>query len=276
MRFEEAKTIEELIEKIFEEVLTTRLHKEQNGKKIEGFYVNLTRIDKCQLVNLHQIERIFYNTLSKSKKSYGENNESDSENSIAQGWLFLYLGFKSALITDNHKLQEELRVNSVEDAIRIINDDRLCANLCRFVITFVEMQFKTYHKRKDNPDYWYNGREFEKINYVYLDRFDESEDDINPYEKLTYQQIDSRTGDLTSYILEEYFDKLTHKQQLFCKCFIEFGTDGSGNIKDLYNNVLYIPQEVVNYKSAIRKRLLKYIENDNHIDMVNGRMIYKD
>ena len=124
------------------------------------------------------------------------------------------------------------------------------------------MKMKTFIKQKSNPDYAYGSDgSYTRIDYEYLDEL--NEDGTNKYDMLAEEEpIKEETGELSEYILSKYVCQLTNKQQLFMKCYEWFGTNKQGHIEDDNENILYVKQEVRNYKMAISKKILKIMEKD--------------
>ena len=71
------------------------------------------------------------------------------------------------------------------------------------------------------------------------------------------EPIEEETGELSEYILSKYVCQLTNKQQLFVQSYIWFGKNEQGHVEDENGNILYIKQEVRNYRRAIAKKILK-------------------
>lgn len=272
--YESCNTVNEIIEEIFKKCLLVRYSKKDDGSELYGYYLSLRSLPKNKINKLSQIERLFYNASSKcSNTMLGLQNEADYQNYLAQSWLYIYeclLNVFTGAVND--KLNDDIKCYSLDDVKRILNDEKLCSQLCSYCITYVGLSFKTLSKSKSNPDYYIANGKYVPVKYNFVD----DENSEIKYSDLFEEEHVKETGDLSCYILETYWDKLTRKQQLFSAVFLEFGVDKHGNICDLENRVLYIKQEVNGYKNAIRKRLEKLIAEDNHIDLVNGRFVWRD
>ena len=259
------ETINEIITDIYMNGLKLSYSKYQDNQLLTGYYLNSKYRDNMpheKITQLPQLERIFINVKSKAKKVYGPTNLSDFENQWSEALTYLYEAFYS-VFSGSAKVEEALTVSSTDDIYRIINDEKLAAKLCRYSITYVDMKFKTYLKRKSNPDYKYNSNDtYTAINYLYLDS--DNDNGLNHYEELEkLETISPDTGDLTQYIMDNYFGALTSKQQLFLQCYLWFGQTPQGHIVDDNNNMLYMKQEYQNYKNAIAKALLRLMREAN-------------
>ena len=272
--YEECNTVNEVIEEIFRSCLMIKYSKVDSESELFGFYLSLKSLPKAQIQRLEQLKRLFYNASTKASNTMlGLTNESDYYNYVSEGWMYIYECLSNVFTgAINDKLEDDIKCYSLDDVKRILNNEELCSKLCKYTITYVGLRFKTLSKSKSNPDYFISNGKYVPIKYNYCD----DENAEIKYSDLFQEEYTKETGDLSSYILETYWDSLTRKQQLFCKCLLEFSVDSHGNICDLENRVLYIKQEVNGYKNAIRKRLTKLIEQDTHIDMVNNRYVWRD
>ena len=254
-----------IITELFREGLEERFCKiDKDGTELQGYYLLNPSRKYYEIRSMKQLKRIFVNIKKKASGIYGETMESDFENQLSEAYMYLYMAFDEVFRGDA-KVEEDLQVKTVDDIYRIINDEALASKLCRWCITYVDMKFKTFMKT-DNVDFNYNSDgTYTKIDYYYLDQ--ENEDGTSRYEELgEVEQLPYETGEFADYILETYFDKLTHKQQLFMKTFLQFGQDAQGHISMEDGTILYVKQEYQNYRKAIGKKLLRLIsENDNQI-----------
>jgi hypothetical protein len=258
--------INHYITQIFENGLKITYDKYSDGETLQGYYLmpkyNENNLDYNQLTQMKQLERIFVNLKAKARKMYGNTNKADFENQWAEALAYL----TEALInvfSGTAKVEEALQVESADDIIRIISTEKLASKLCRYCITYVDLKFKTLMKSKGNPDYYRTSKGYEPISYYYLD--DTNDDGLTSYEELDLQEQAHNayeTGPLTDYILESYVDLLTHKQQLFCQCFIWFGKDKQGHISTEDGIILYNKQEVIGYNKKIKGKILSFAQDD--------------
>lgn len=270
--------INEIITDIYRQGLKEQMSKIVDGQEIFGYYL-LPKYNQNlsyeQLSSLPQLERIFVNVKAKAKKIYGLTNACDSENQWQEGLMYLYQAFYS-VFSGMANVEKDLVVNTVEDIYRIINNEKLVKKLCSFCIVYVDRCFKTFMKSKSNPDYCYNNdNTYTPIDYLYLDNIDEDGND--PYEQLEQDEyVEVEVGEVTEYVMENYIHTLTNKQKLFVQCYIWYQTNRQGHIEDENGNILYIKQEVRNYRLAIAKKLGKLIENDNMLRInEHGRFTIK-
>lgn len=265
------KTEKEIINTIFEVAYNEKYMQVYEKKIIDGYYIELKNVDPNKFNELHPFYKLPFVVESKGKNIIlGDTNISDNENRLqeARGTLsyVLFSVFRGA---NNDKLEDKLKINSVDDIKRIIADDRLSKKMYRYILKYVDLSLRTYTHQKSNPDYIFSNNEYKKIEYEYLDN-DSEENTI----QLEYKENNYRTGDMTRYILEEYFECLTNKQKLFVKAAIEFGILHQ-DISDHDNNIIYTKDDIKQYKRSIRKRIEGKIENDRYIQVKNGRWTYK-
>ena len=251
----------EVITEIFKGGLDVRYNKiDKEGQELLGFYLNIPNKSYDEIKKMKQLERIFVNLKTKAQKCYGAINESDFENQISECYMYLYMALDE-VFSGSANVEDELRVETVEDIYKIINDERLASKLCKYCITYVEMKMKTFIKKKSNPDYAYGSDGYTRIDYEYLD--EPNEDGTDKYELLAKEEpIEEETGELSEYILSKYVCQLTNKQQLFVQSYIWFGKNSQGHIEDENGNILYIKQELRSYRMAIAKKILKMIDKD--------------
>ena len=252
----------EIIQEIFSRGLDIRYNKiDKEGQELLGFYLSIPNKSYSEIKEMPQLERIFINLKKKAMKSYGATNESDFENQVSECYMYLYMALDE-VFSGIANVEDDLKVETEEDIYRIINDERLASKLCSYCITYVDMKMKTFIKQKSNPDYAYGSDgSYTRIDYEYLDEL--NEDGTNKYDMLAEEEpIKEETGELSEYILSKYVCQLTNKQQLFMKCYEWFGTNKQGHIEDDNENILYVKQEVRNYKMAISKKILKIMEKD--------------
>ena len=272
-------TINNIISDIYRAGLKEQYTRYIDGQTLHGHYLQPKYRDNLsyeQLAQLPQLERIFINCKAKAKRIFGPTNTSDFENQWAESLLYLYEALYDVFSNNNPKLEEALIVHTVDDIYNIISNEKLASKLCRYCITYVDMKFKTYSRLKSNPDYYYSMNKHNPIHYMYLDN--NNDDDISPYDELDNNEpYIPITGDLTTYIMDNYFGLLTHKQQLFIQCYLWFGQDPQGHISTENGTILYLKQEYQHYRQAIGKslsRLIKeandttlYTNNNNRLDL---------
>ena len=276
-------TINAIITNIYEAGLKINYSKYQDNQLLSGYYLQSKYRDNItyeELALLPQLERVFINIKSKAKRVYGPTNQSDFENQWGEALLYLYEALYDVFSNNNPKVEESLIVHTIDDIHHIISDEKLASKLCRYCITYVDRCFKTLLKLKSNPDYYYsnkkNNKGFIAVNYLYLDN---DNDDNNPYDELD-NDTDSYTpdtGDLTQYIMDNYFGLLTPKQQLFTQCYLWFDKDPQGHISTEDGIILYNKQEAHHYRQVIAKKLYRlmaeandtmlYINNYDRLDL---------
>ena len=266
--------INEIITDIYKKGLIERTSKiDKDGQELFGYYLICPNRSYGEIRELPQMERIFINCRTKALKIYGNTMQSDFENQFSESLMYLYQAMYS-VFSGQANVERDLIVENIEDIHRIIGNEKLASKLCKYCITYVDMCFRTYMK-KYNVDYSYDGTNYTKINYYYLD--EPNEDGTNRHEELGSTEdnnIEEQIGELSGYIMDNYFDKLTNKQKLFIQCYLWFGQNKQGHIEDMNGNILYIKQEYQNYRRAIGVKLLKLIEKDNHLRInEHGRFV---
>ena len=260
-------TIEEVIEAIFKEGLNDNESKVlRNGRSNQecfGYYVELERKSKEEIKKLKPIQKLFY-TCKKlgNKRLLGENNSSDSENTFAQMLEFMFISLKDIFNGKrNESLDDDLKIYNVDDINRILNDYDLSHKLCGYIYREIDNRFRTYSINGGNPDFYYYQNKYNAVDYLYLD--EENENGVNNYNQIELEKFESKTGELTKYILTTYWDCLTNAQQVWCNSIIKFGLQPDGSVVDLDNHkVLYTKQSTYKYKKNIRKRLEEKIKKD--------------
>lgn len=263
------ETINAIIANIYEAGLKINYSKYQDNQLLSGYYLQSKYRDNIsyeELALLPQLERIFINIKSKAKKVYGPTNLSDFENQWGEALYYLYMALYDVFSNNNPKVEDVLLVNTVDDIYHIISDEKLASKLCRYCITYVDRCFKTLLKLKSNPDYYYSNKKgnkgFVAVNYLYLDN---DSDEQNHYDELdnNTDAYTPDTGDLTQYIMDNYFDLLTSKQKIFIQCYLWFGQDHQGHISTEDGTILYLKQEYQHYRRNIGKKLLRLINEAN-------------
>ena len=268
-------TIDEIIETIFNKCLSINyIKKDRDCEQVEGYYVTFN--NKEAAPNVKMLRQLFMNCKKRGGTiMLGETNATDYENTQAQTLEFIYTALKEIFEGKrNDKLNKEMRIHNIADIHRILNDRMLLNQLCRYIYVEVSNKFKT-HIQKANPDFYveYEGdtKKFKPINYLYLD--DTNENKVSNYELTPIDEIIPVTGNLSSYILREYYDSLTNIQKIWVEAVLEYGVAHDGAVYDLDNNLLYTPQQNYQFKRTIKNRLQKKIEDDVHIDTSTGKKV---
>lgn len=272
-------TVEEIINTIFEDTLTIRDFKKPRGfKESYGYYVELQHRSNEQIRNLDLIQKLFYSCNKLAfNRIQGINSETDSENTFAQMLEYLFISFNAVFNGErNDKLSEQLQIYNVDDIHRILNDEILLDSLCAFIYREVDNRFKQLVYSKENADFYYDRTEnkLEGIGYVFLDK--ENVDGKNNYDLIEKEEVDFRTGDLSKYLFNTYMEHLTKKQQQWCQAVILYDIQDDGSIINLdTNEILYTREQCKQFKTYIRKRIQKLIEEDVHIDISGSHWKYK-
>lgn len=268
-------TIDEIIETIFNKCLSVNyIKKDRDCEQVEGYYVTFN--NKEAAPNVKMLRQLFMNCKKRGGTiMLGETNATDYENTQAQTLEFIYTALKEIFEGKrNDKLNKEMRIHNIADIHRILNDRMLLNQLCRYIYVEVSNKFKT-HIQKANPDFYveYEGdtKKFKPINYLYLD--DTNENKVSNYELTPIDEIIPVTGNLSSYILREYYDSLTNIQKIWVEAVLEYGVAHDGAVYDLDNNLLYTPQQNYQFKRTIKNRLEKKIQDDAHIDTSTGKKV---
>ena len=268
-------TIDEIIETIFNKCLSVNyMKKDRDCEQVEGYYVTFN--NKEAAPNVKMLRQLFMNCKKRGGTiMLGETNATDYENTQAQTLEFIYTALKEIFEGKrNDKLNKEMRIHNIADIHRILNDRMLLNQLCRYIYVEVSNKFKT-HIQKANPDFYveYEGdtKKFKPINYLYLD--DTNENNVSNYELTPIDEIIPVTGNLSSYILREYYDSLTNIQKIWVEAVLEYGVAHDGAVYDLDNNLLYTPQQNYQFKRTIKNRLQKKIQDDVHIDTSTGKKV---
>ena len=268
-------TIDEIIETIFNKCLSVNyIKKDRDCEQVEGYYVTFN--NKEAAPNVKMLRQLFMNCKKRGGTiMLGETNATDYENTQAQTLEFIYTALKEIFEGKrNDKLNKEMRIHNIADIHRILNDRMLLNQLCRYIYVEVSNKFKT-HIQKANPDFYveYEGdtKKFKPINYLYLD--DTNENNVSNYELTPIDEIIPVTGNLSSYILREYYDSLTNIQKIWVEAVLEYGVAHDGAVYDLDNNLLYTPQQNYQFKRTIKNRLQKKIQDDVHIDTSTGKKV---
>lgn len=179
------------------------------------------------------------------KKLLGSINQSDYENIYAQALEYVL----EAMITYEH------------------------GDMKKHILTHVHNRFRELSKTGENVDYNYNKttRTYQSNNIIKSD----SEEIFNTIEDTSDNEI--HAGALTEYIFTTYIneDYLTKKQYQFLQDYMFFDVDRNGCIYNDEGELMYRKDTVCKLKKNIKKRLEKAIAEDPHIDISNGRMVYR-
>lgn len=280
----EANSIDDMIARIFEGGYKVKYFDYWKAKKRTslGYYISLDNLSKKQFDSMHSFYRLHYNCNKKISKIFlGDTNSSDYESNQAEIRLYLYEALRMVFYGENNdKLEESLKINSLDDIKSIIKSQNKSKRLCNYIITIVENNAKYKSKQKDNPDFNYNHstKKYEAIYYNYLDNTlyeTENEKGMKVINK-TWLELDKKSnimaeenkcGEFATYIFENYMNNevLTPSQMKFISTYLIYETSSDGAIYDDENNQLYSKQHVYKMKNEIKKRLLKQIEEDEII-----------
>ena len=81
----------EIIQEIFRGGLQERFNKiDKEGQELLGYYLMCPNRTYVEIRNMKQLERIFVNLKTKAGKMYGDTNNSDFENQLREGYMYLY------------------------------------------------------------------------------------------------------------------------------------------------------------------------------------------
>ena len=170
----------------------------------------------------------------------------------------------------NIKLNDELKVHSKEDIDRILNDEDLLSQLCKFTYQTMINQFRLLVQKGTSDsvvEYEDGKRTYKPITRVFIDDKYSSESDTSLHEILVDNTFTPSTGPLTRHILSTYKEFLTNKQKEWLETVLEYGFNIDGATYNYANELIYSPGLNYKYKRNIKKRLLPLIESDSHIDI---------
>ncbi len=265
--YRDCQTVEEIIAKIFEQALDINYQRSSREGDTYGYYLSLGSVPSERINGLPQLIRLFYNAQSKgNKRMLGSTCSTDRENTFGEALSYIYECLHNVFNGNLSRLGDKLKCSSIEDVKTLLSDDKAVRELCSYCIVYVDRRFMSYCKTGANPDYYYETREnsYRRINYLYLD--ESGDEECNRYEFLEQVLFEEETGEITTYILENYMNRLTSKEQLFCQCWLTFGQRKSGDIKDLEERVLYSRQDSYKYRKQIKNKVLKMLETDEFLD----------
>ena len=274
--YRDCNSVEEIIGKIFEQALDVSYQQSTREGDTYGYYLSLCKIPVDKISGLPQLIRLFYNAQSKgNKRMLGNTCSSDRENTFAEALSYIYECLYNVFYGLQERVGERLRCNTLEDVKDLLNDDKAVRELCSYCIVYVDRRFMSYCKTGANADYYYESKSnsHKRIDYVYLD--DDMTDERSRYESLEdFTDKIFETGEITTYILDNYLGKLTSKEQLFCQCWLTFGQRKSGEILDLEERLLYSRQDSYKYRKQIKNKLLKLMQYDELLD-IGGSFSWK-
>ena len=280
--YRDCYTIEEIIGRIFENGLKVSYMMTEDGETKHGYYLRNKSVPNNKLNDLPQLERLFLNVRKKVGKIRGGHNQADIENLIAESHLYVFECLQKVFKGEmNHKVGRLIQCDGTVERVKELLDNEVAvAQLCKYTITYVDNKLMCWVNSSKNPDYQRKQKKGEKtkyneIHYVFLD---EPVSDIAPnkYDLLEMETPpEPCTGEVTDYIMTMFFDKLTPKQKLWCKCYMEFDVADNGNLYDLDNNLLYTKQECNRYRNKIKKLLERFIDEDGELEVLDDRIIFR-
>lgn len=263
-----AENVDELIELLFEEVLDVREQSYYDGELYYSYNVNLPKIKKSNFNTMHGFFKIFYIAESKAKKIFlGDNNKYDPENYKQQSREYLFLALDSVLHGEhNAKLEKDLKINSVDDVKKIIKNKKLTVKFTNYILTYVQMKLRELSQSKSNPDFTYDKNE----GYIpiYYDYIDNEELNIQLEEKGNI----NKSGEFTEYFFRNIFPSFSMNQQKFIHDALEYGIFEQ-EVRNYKGELLYNTNQIKNYKRNIRKKMNSILEEDNNIELKNGRYV---
>ena len=274
--YRDCQSIEEIISKIFEQALDISYQRNSREGDTYGYYLSLKSVPSEKINGLPQLIRLFYNAQSKgNKRMLGSTCTTDRENTFGEALSYIYECLYNVFNGNLERLGERLICKSINDVKALLNDEKAVKELCSYCIVYVDRRFMSYCKTGANPDYYYETKEnaHKRIDYFYLD--DSKGEEQSRYDILEESIFESETGEITEYILDNYMNKLTSKEQLFCQCWLTFGQRRSGDIRDLEERVLYSRQDSYKYRKQIKNKVLKMLEEDEFLD-IEGTFIWRE
>lgn len=260
-------------------------------EKITGFYIHLPFIANEKMDNLHTFFRMFYTAEKESKKiMLGDTNALDIENTLQDARLYICECLHKLLDSKlNDKLENDLKINNLNDFRIILLDSSLSRKLSNYIITYVKFSILNIARSDSNPDFeclWDNYQKkwiFRKINKLYLDKPEADNSARDNYAKVKdkknkdqieliaqeYEENNSTT--FIQYVVSNYIQKgaLTTKQYEFWNDALRLELD-SKELKEIYTK-----QQIHQFKKQILKRLETKLENDSNVHFVEGIKTYK-
>lgn len=277
--------IEDVIDNIFEQSYEIRDRDYRvNENHDSGFYIVLSDVSDSIFKSMHPIFRLHYLCENKVKKiMLGDTNNSDSQDK--EGWSRLFVLESMYYIFNskrNSSLEDELKINSIDDIKNILSDNQKSTKLANYILGEVENKARELTRNSSNPDYSWDSKEkkYVAIKYLYLDKSikTDSKEDIDTYELIEDKSYNEYSySKLTKYIISNYFKYCTKKQKEFIGAYILYGVCPSGDICNLNNEIIYTKQQVNQFKNQIKKRLEKLIDDDLEIKLnKNNRWVLED
>ena len=131
---------------------------------------------------------------------------------------------------------------------------------------------------KRNPNYKIKQvkgkREYERIEFYYLDDYSVT----NRYDILEDVLIGNETGEMTEYLLEllKESDNLTRKQKQYLDVILSDDYYISASqVYDMNGNLVYNNNQYFFFNRQLAKELNRIIQEDDTIELKNGRLIFK-
>lgn len=265
-----AKTIDEFIEKLYAEAYDVREVCYPNREEKIGIIMQLPKLKREAFNDLHPFFKMFYVAEKKSKKIFpGKIARSDREAYIQEARALLYATLKEMCCgVYNNKLEFFLQVHSMFSLYTISRNETLSNKFVGYILECVDLKLRKLSQSTENPDFSYNWRVgYNEMDYIYLD-------DENNNIDISDENYQNENGELTKYIYDCVFPKLTKKQKQFVENALKYNIIDSV-IKDLEGNLLYSNKDVYNMKQLIKKKFAEIVENDPNIEFQNGRYILK-
>lgn len=260
-------------------------------EKITGFYIHLPFISNEKMDNLHTFFRMFYTAEKESKKiMLGDTNALDIENTLQDARLYIYECLHKLLDSKlNDKLENDLKINNLNDFRIILLDSSLSRKLSNYIITYVKFSILNIARSGSNPDFecvWDNHQKkwiFKKINKLYLDKPEADNSARDNYAKvkdkknkdqielIAQEEDEDNSTTFIQYVVSNYIQKgaLTTKQYEFWNDALRLELD-SNELKEIYTK-----QQIHQFKKQILKRLETKLENDSNVHFVEGIKTYK-
>ena len=258
-------------------------------ERITGFYIQLPKnLSQNVMSEMNPIFRMFYTCEKESKKiMIGEETSLDTENILQNARLYIIECLHELIDGKlNSKLENKLKINSLNDFRIILIDEKLSKRLSNFIIQYVRFKLINITRSNKNPDFeciWDKHEQkyiFKKINKVYLDKKFNEEDDEDMHQIVEgvieedefdiaedTEEIDDNT--FIRYIVLNYINKgeLTNKQQEFWNDALRLGLSSKA-LKEIYSK-----QQINQFKKQILIRLENKLEKDQNVAFLPGRKI---
>ena len=258
-------------------------------ERITGFYIQLPKnLSENVMSDINPIFRMFFTCEKESKKiMIGEETSLDTENILQNARLYIIECLHELIDGKlNSKLENKLKINSLNDFRIILLDEKLSRRLSNFIIQYVRFKLINITKSNNYPDFefiWdklYQKYIFKKINKVYLDKKFNEEDDEDMHQIIEgvieedefdiaedTEEVDDNT--FIRYVVLNYINKgeLTNKQQEFWDSALRLGIS-SKELKEIYSK-----QQINHFKKQILIRLENKLEKDPNVAFLPGRKI---